>query len=83
MSFFQLFQYCLGSGKRAIGDFSSEQLVHDPLILSRYIQIHILTCLVLKLDSKKQGLSGEEGKRRQIFTEWPSASNRGRDQLLR
>ena len=28
MSFFQLFQYCLGSGKRTTGDFSSEQLLH-------------------------------------------------------
>ena len=30
MSFFQLFQYCLGSGKRTIGDFISEQLLHAP-----------------------------------------------------
>ena len=30
MSFFQLFQYCLGSGLGIIGDFSSEQLQHDP-----------------------------------------------------
>ena len=32
MSFFQLFQYCLGQGKRTIGDFSSEQLLHDPVL---------------------------------------------------
>ena len=31
MSFFQLFQYRLGSGKRTIGDFSSEQLLRDPM----------------------------------------------------
>ena len=30
MSFFELFQYCLGSGLGCIGDFSSEQLLHDP-----------------------------------------------------
>ena len=30
MSLFPLFQYCLGSEKRTIGDFSSEQLLHDP-----------------------------------------------------
>ena len=30
MSFFQLFQYCLGSGLGTIGDFSSDQLLHDP-----------------------------------------------------
>ena len=30
MSFFQLFQYCMGSGLGTIGDFSSEQLLHDP-----------------------------------------------------
>ena len=30
MSFFQLFQYCLGSGLGTIGDYSSEQLQHDP-----------------------------------------------------
>ena len=29
MSFFQLFQYCLGSGLGTIGDYSSEQLQHD------------------------------------------------------
>ena len=28
-SFFQLFQYCLGSGLGTIGDFFSEQLQHD------------------------------------------------------
>ena len=28
MSFFQVFQYCLGSGLGTIVDFSSEQLVH-------------------------------------------------------
>ena len=32
MSFFQLFQHRLGSGKRTIGDFSSEQLLHDPVM---------------------------------------------------
>ena len=32
MSFFQLFQYCLEQGKRTIGDFSSEQLLHDPVL---------------------------------------------------
>ena len=31
MPFFQLFQYRLGSGKRTIGDFSSEHLLHDPM----------------------------------------------------
>ena len=30
MSFFQLFQYCLGSGLGTIGDFSSKQLLLDP-----------------------------------------------------
>ena len=30
MSFFQLFKYCLGSGKCTIGDFASEQLPNDP-----------------------------------------------------
>jgi len=30
MSSFQFFLYCLGSGKRTSGDFSSEQLLHDP-----------------------------------------------------
>ena len=30
MLFFQLFQYCLGSGLGTIGDFFSEQLPHDP-----------------------------------------------------
>ena len=29
MSFCQLFYYYLGSGKLTIGDFSSEQLLHD------------------------------------------------------
>ena len=29
MSFFQLFQYCQGSGLGTTGDFSSEQLLHD------------------------------------------------------
>ena len=29
MSFFQLFQYCLGSRLGTIGDFFSEQLLHD------------------------------------------------------
>lgn len=29
MSFFQFFQYCLGSGLGTTGDFSSEQLLHD------------------------------------------------------
>ena len=29
MSFCQLFQYYLGSGKLTIGDLSSEQLLHD------------------------------------------------------
>ena len=32
MSFFQLFQYYLGLGKRTIGDFSSELLLHDPVL---------------------------------------------------
>ena len=32
MPFFKLFQYCLGSGNRTIGDFSSEQLLHDPVL---------------------------------------------------
>ena len=31
LSFFQLFYYCLGSGKRFIGDVSSEQLPHPDL----------------------------------------------------
>ena len=31
MSFFQLFQNRLGLGKRTIGDFSSEQLLRDPV----------------------------------------------------
>ena len=31
MSFFPLFQYRFGSGKRTIGDFFSEQLLHDPM----------------------------------------------------
>ena len=30
MSFFELFQYCLGSGLGTIGDFFSAQLLHDP-----------------------------------------------------
>ena len=30
MSFFQLFQFCLGSGLGTIADFSSKQLPHDP-----------------------------------------------------
>ena len=33
-SFFQLFQYYLGSGLGTIGDFSSEQLLHDPIMMS-------------------------------------------------
>ena len=31
MSFYPLFKYCLGLGKRTVGDLSSEQLVHYPL----------------------------------------------------
>ena len=31
MPFFKLFQYCLRLGLDTIGDFSSEQLLHDPL----------------------------------------------------
>ena len=31
MTFFQLLQYSLGLGLGTIGDFSSEQLLHDPL----------------------------------------------------
>ena len=37
MLFFQLFQYYLGPGKPTIGDFSSEQLLHDPLNLCRVL----------------------------------------------
>ena len=33
MSFFQLFHFCLGSGLGTIGDLSSEQLLHDPLVM--------------------------------------------------
>ena len=36
-SFFELFQYWLGSGLGTIGDFSSEQLLHDPFgMLKQY-----------------------------------------------
>ena len=37
MSFFQLFQYCLGSGLGTIGDFSSKQLLHDPKIYCDFL----------------------------------------------
>ena len=37
LSFFQLFQYCLGSGLGTIGDFSSEQLLHDPKIYCDFL----------------------------------------------
>ena len=33
MSFFQLFQYCLGSGEHSIGDFSSKQMPGMTLLL--------------------------------------------------
>ena len=40
MSFFQLFQYCLESGLGTIGEFSSEQLLHDSN-LSREISHYV------------------------------------------
>ena len=56
MSFFELFQYCLGSGLGTIGDFSSEQLLHDPFAMLKHIatiQCNIATmlqrCVVLKV----------------------------------
>ena len=36
MSFFQLFQYCQGSGLGTTGDFSSEQLLHDFHVVETY-----------------------------------------------
>ena len=45
MSFFQLFQYCLGSGLGTIGDYSSEQLLRDPLIFSSLTISSIKKCV--------------------------------------
>ena len=76
------FSIVLGQGNAPLVTFLPSSC-YTTLSFSHVMYWFILTCLVLKLDSKKQGLSGEEGKRRQIFTEWPSASNRGRNQLVR
>ena len=52
MSFFQLFQYCLGSGLGTIGDFSIEQLLHS--------QHHTLKlCCTVALATLKGGGGGE------------------------
>ena len=40
MSFFQLFQYCLGSGLGTTGDFSSEQLLRDPFAMLKQYYNH-------------------------------------------
>ena len=39
MSFVQLFQYCLGSGKRTIGDFSSEELLHNYTTIAGQVKL--------------------------------------------
>ena len=86
MSFFQLFLFCLGSGKRTIGDFSSEQLQHcsniETLFTNRGKNItshHIIQRRAFILVAEDEKEKGEE----KIATEIPEKSINPRQEWLK